>query len=470
MDNIEKTAYLSKENLTKLLFKFSMPCILSLLIGALYNIVDQIFIGNSELGYLGNAATGIVFPITFITLAFAWCVGDGAAAYLSLCQGKNENSDVHKCIGTGLIVTLAVSAILMVFSFLFKTEILVMFGATDATLGLASDYFGILIAAFPLFMLSNMLNSVIRADGSPAFSMISLLCGAILNIILDPVFIFILKWGIKGAAYATVIGQAASFLLCAVYLFKTKTFKLSVKSFIPDFRAFAKVLKLGLSTFITQISVVAVSLICNIMLRKYGETSVYGPDIPISVISIVTKIYAIVLNIVIGFILGVQPILGYNYGAKNYKRVRELCKITLVLTATVGIIATLIFELFPNAVMSIFGSSDNALYNEFATYAIRVFLSLITFSCFIKVFSIFFQALGMSVKAMAISLIRDIIVFIPLVIILPKFMGVKGILIAAPISDIAGMAVTVFAFLLFYKTVSLKTEKKNSLALQNPNK
>lgn len=455
MKDSEKVSFLGEEKISKLLLKFSLPCILSLIISALYNIVDQIFIGNSELGYLGNAATGIVFPITIISLAFAWCFGDGSAAYLSICLGRKDVQNAHKCIGTAITATFMVSLLLVIACHIWKEPILRLFGASDTTIGMALQYFKIILAALPIYMLMNMMNAIIRADGSPAFSMLSMASGAVINMILDPIFIFIFHMGIKGAAYATVIGQVFSFIICFIYFTRTKTFRLSAASLIPDFKIFGNAVKLGLSTFITQISIVAISLVCNIVLYKYGELSVYGPDIPISVISIETKVFTIVINIVVGIVLGGQPILGYNYGAKNDKRVKETFRLILFSTLIVGIVFTCIFELCPQLVIGIFGAGT-ALYQEFAEMTFRIFLSLVTCTCVIKVTSIFFQAVGQPGKAAAVSLTRDILCFIPLVILLPQKFGIKGALLAAPVSDFIAMIVTVIITIAFFKSLSPK--------------
>ncbi len=300
-------------------------------------------------------------------------------------------------------------------------------------------------------MFSNTVNSVIRADGSPRFSMAATLIGAVLNIILDPIFIFTFNMGIAGAAWATVIGQISSFIVSAIYMFKTKTFRIKKESFKFNKNILASVLKLGISTFITQISIVVLSLVCNIMLVKYGSKSEYGIDIPIASIGICMKVFGIVINIVVGIILGAQPIIGYNYGAKNYNRVKETFKLTTTLSIIVGIVATLIFELCPELVVKIFGSND-VLYMDFAIKTFRIFLSLVTFTCLIKMFSIFFQAVGEPSKATIVSLCRDLLIFVPLAIILPRYMGVTGVLYAAPIADLVGMIVsTVIIFNFFNK-------------------
>lgn len=440
--SLEQNTYLGQEKLGKLLLSFSLPCVFSLLVSALYNIVDQIFIGNSELGYLGNAATGVVFPLIMLAMAFAWCVGDGSAAYLSLCQGRGDNQSAHQCVGSGITVLFVLGVLLAAGCLFWQEPLLRLFGASDATLPMAQEYFTILLWVFPLYMLSNMTNSVIRADGSPHFAMAATVAGAIVNIVLDPIFIFVLHWGIRGAAWATVLGQLLSFLLNFFYLLRPKTFRLTLASFRPHWQVFGRAAQLGISTFITQISVVVVSLVCNIMLFRYGSLSIYGPDIPISVISIETKVYTIVINLVVGVVLGGQPILGYNYGAARYDRVRGTYRLILAVTLVVGVAATLLFQFWPQGVVGIFGQGD-PLYWEFAIQTFRIFLALITFTCFVKMSSIFFQAVGKPVKATASSLIRDLVCFVPLAIVLPRFFGLQGILYAAPAADLISMIVAV---------------------------
>ncbi len=449
--------FLGHEKIGKLLFKFAVPCVLSLLISSLYNIVDQIFIGNSDLGYLGNAATGVVYPITIIAVAFAWCFGDGSAAYLSLCQGRKDTKNAHKAIGNSILLSFIISIIFLFLGFIFRDNLLYLFGASEKSIALARDYYNIILAAIPVYMLGNSMNAVIRADGSPKFSMLATASGAIINIILDPVFIFGLNWGIKGAAYATIIGQIATLLISIYYYTRTKTFKLCLDSFKLDMNVFKNVIKLGVSTFITQMSIVIISLVCNIMLAKYGALSKYGADIPIAVIGITMKVFSIVINIIVGIILGAQPILGYNYGAKNMARVKETFKTVVIVSTIIGLLSTLVFELCPSVIIKIFGSSEE-LYMEFAVLTFRIFLILVTFTCLIKMCSIFFQAVGEPLKATIVSLARDIVFFVPLVIILPKYMGIKGALIAAPIADFLGLIVTVVLIINFFKHLDRNTE------------
>ena len=469
MNQSENSQFLGNEKISKLMLKFSIPCVLSLLVSALYNIVDQIFIGNSELSALGNAATGVVFPIFIIAQAFAWCFGDGCAAYLNICQGKKDTQSAHKAIGTGIVVTLFASLILMAIFFPLKIQLLTLFGASENSIGMAVEYFNIILAFFPAYMLSNMMNAVIRADGSPAWSMASMLLGAIINIILDPVFIFGMHWGMTGAALATIIGQCVSFIISLIYFFRTKTFKLTSKSFIPDFKAFSGALKLGASSFITQMTIVIISMVCNIMLAKYGAMSQYGVDIPIAIIGIESKVFTVVINLVVGIVLGCQPIIGYNIGAKKYDRVKQLYRSILMCTVIIGLVSTLLFEFAPRAVVGIFGQPTNIPNPEdywiFAQKTFRIFLSLVTFTCTIKMTSIFFQAVGKPIQAVVASMIRDIVCFIPLILILPAFFGIEGILYAAPIADFIAMIIAASLTVAYMRTLKVEAapEEKDAV-------
>lgn len=474
MNQSENSQFLGTEKISKLMLKFSVPCVLSLLVSALYNIVDQIFIGNSELSALGNAATGVVFPIFIIAQAFAWCFGDGCAAYLNICQGKKDTESAHKAIGTGIVVTLFASLVLMAIFFPLKTQILILFGASDNTIGMAVEYFNIILAFFPVYMLSNMMNAVARADGSPEWSMASMLSGAVINIILDPVFIFGLQWGMTGAALATIIGQCVSFVISLIYFFRTKTFKLSKKSFVPDFKAFSGALKLGMSSFITQMTIVIISLVCNIMLAKYGAMSQYGVDIPIAIIGIESKVFTVVVNLIVGIVLGCQPIIGYNMGAKNYGRVKKIYITILMCTIIIGLASTVLFEFAPRAVTGIFGAPKNIPNPEdywiFAEKTFRIFLSLVTFTGIIKMTSIFFQAVGKPIQAVVSSMIRDIVCFIPLILILPMFFGIEGILFAAPVADFIAIIVAVILTAVFMKSIKENHYEEKTDAVLKPSK
>ena len=457
MDRQQEIHTLGNERISKLLLKFSIPCITGLLISAFYNIVDQIFIGNSELGYLGNAATGVSFPVICIANAFAWCVGDGAASFLSICAGRGDSDRAHKCVGNGIAATTLIGIILAVAGLIWAEPLMSLFGASQQTVGMAVEYFRIVVAFFPPYLLLNVMNSMIRADGSPTYAMIAMLTGAVINIALDPIFIFVLQWGIAGAAWATVIGQVASFLVCLCYFFRSKTFRLSKASFRPDSNVLGQVIALGGSTFITQLSIVVVSLVCNITLAKFGALSPYGPDIPISVFSIQTKVYTVVCNIVVGIVLGGQPIFGYNYGAGNMRRVKEAYKLVLISSLIVGTVAVLIFELCPLVVINIFGAG-NELYQEFAIKTFRIYLSLTMVTCTVKMSAIFFQSIGKSGHAIVASLARDILCFTPLALILPQILegreqgtGIDGVLFAAPISDLVALVVIICLTISFFR-------------------
>ena len=466
MDNKQEIQMLGEEKIGKLLLKFSIPCVMGLLIGALYNIVDQIFIGNSELGYLGNAATGVSFPIICIANAFAWCIGDGAASYLSICSGRQDSEMAHKCVGTGITVSTIISVLLAAVCLMFAEPLMRLFGASDQTIGMAVEYFRIIAALFPCYLLTNVMNSMIRADGSPTFAMIAMASGAVINLVLDPIFIYGCKWGIAGAAWATAIGQFGSFVLCAVYFFRPKCFKLSLRSFLPDLTVLKDVVSLGAATFVTQISIVVMALVCNVTLAKYGALSQYGQDIPISVFSIQTKVYTVVGNIVTGIVLGGQPIFGFNYGAGKLDRVRQTYRIVLLSSITVGLVSTLIFQFWPELVINMFGAGD-ALYMEFAKKTFRIYLSLVTVTGLTKMTTVFFQSIGKSVQAVVTSLVRDIVCFTPIAIFLSAGLeksqpgsGINGILWAAPIADAVAAVVILVLTLSFFR----KLGKENPIS------
>lgn len=470
---MEHSMLLGEEKISKLLIKFSIPCIMGLLISAFYNIVDQIFIGNSSLGYLGNAATGISFPILCIANAFAWCIGDGAAAFLSICAGRKDKDSAHKCVGTGLSASFVISVVLTILCFVFHEPLMILFGASDQTLVLAMDYFKIIAIFFPFYLLVNVMNSMIRADGSPTYAMIAMSLGAIVNIILDPIFIFVLDWGIKGAAIATVIGQVLSFIVSIIYFKKPKSFVLTKESFKIDLSILKNLIGLGGATFITQIGVVVMTLLSNVILFHFGSLSKFGSDIPISIFSIQTKVYTIVCNIVVGIALGSQPILGFNYGANKMKRVKQTYQLVLYSSLVIGILATLLFEFKPDFIIRIFGSG-NELYYEFALKTFRIYLSLSCITCIIKMSAVFFQSIGKSGQAMISSIIRDMVCFVIFTIGLSYYFesqqagqGIYGILVAAPLSDLVAGCVVLVLTIRFFKSLDVeKTENQDTIVMK----
>lgn len=434
--------YLEKEPVGKLMLRFSIPCIMSLLVSALYNIVDQIFIGRG-VGYLGNGATNVVFPITIIALAISLLIGDGCAAYLSICQGMKDQERSHKSVGNAVTIIVLSSLILTILFALLQDKMLWAFGATENNINYAQEYFQYIVLGIPFYMFANAMNSVIRADGSPKFAMISTLAGCIINVILDPLAIFVFHWGMKGAAMATIIGQIVSALLAVYYLFHTKTFRLKRESFLPHAKLLGHTLPLGISSLLTQISIVIIMIVMNNVLVTYGAQSKYGSDIPLTVVGIVMKVFQIVISIVVGIAAGSQPIVGYNYGAGLYKRVRQLFQTMMVVEACVGLIAMICFECFPLQIIGIFGSEDG-YYNEFAVLSFRIFLSTIALCCIQKSCSIFLQSLGKPVMSMSLSLLRDFILSVPLALLLPHFLGVTGALYSAPIADIISFIAALF--------------------------
>ena len=478
MSMSQSSAYFGEEKINKLMMKFSIPCIMSLLVSSLYNIVDQIFIGNSELSTLGNAATGVVFPIFIIAQAFAWCFGDGCASFLNICQGKNDSDNAHRAIGASITIAFLSGVLMMAVIYPFKEPILYLFGASENTIAYATEYLDIVLAMVPIFILCNMMNSVIRADGSPAWAMAAMLAGAITNIILDPVFIFGFKWGMTGAALATVIGQGVTFIITLIYFRGTKTFKLTRESFLPKIKSVTDVVQLGISTFITQVAIVVVAILSNIQLAKYGATSKYGADIPIAIIAIQSKIFTVVINLVVGIVLGCQPIISFNMGAKKYDRVKELYRKIMMCTLTIGIVFTLLFELAPNFVVGLFGEPSNIdnpqYYWEFGEKTLRIFLSLISISCLIKMNSIFFQAVGKPTNAIVASMIRDIVCFSPLMLILPAFASsetvIELLLYAAPMSDIIAMLVTAALSVSFIRSLRAPAAVESEDVVLKPSK
>lgn len=449
--------FLAEAPLGKLLLKFSVPCILSLLVSSLYNIVDQVFIGWG-VGYLGNGATNVVFPITVIALAVALMIGDGCAAYLSICQGKKDTEGAKHSVGNAVVVSVFSGLILTAVFYILQEQILKVFGATESNIGYAREYFVIIAAGIPFFVFANAMNSVIRADGSPKFAMFATLVGCILNIILDPIAIFALKWGMKGAALATIIGQIVSAALSVAYLFRTKSVKLDIQSFKPSFRTLKKFLPLGISSLLTQISIVIIMGVMNSTLVKYGADSKYGEDIPMTVVGIVMKVFQIVVAIVVGIAAGAQPIVGYNYGAGNIHRVKKLYKIVAIAECAVGVVATLLFELMPLQIIGLFGSESD-LYNEFAVLAFRIFLSTILLCCVQKASSIYLQALGKPVLSMFLSLLRDFILSVPLTLILPISLGVVGPLYSAPIADAVSFVATCIIMIIVFRNVDKKANR-----------
>ena len=453
---------LGKEKIGKLIRKFSIPCIISMLVNSLYNIVDQIFIGQG-VGYLGNGATNVVFPLVMIGLAFSLMFGDGASAYLSLKLGEKKKKEAEQGIGNGILVSAIVSIAFCAITLIFLPQFLKIFGCTDNLKEYAMAYGSIIAIGFPFSMIGTTLNSIIRADGSPRYSMISMVSGAVLNTILDPIFIFVLHKGVEGAAIATVLSQILTFVLNLAYVKRFKTIKLSKESFKLNGSVCKKVAALGISSFITEMSIVCVMTAENNLLGKYGEESKFGAEIPITVLGIVMKINQILNSIIIGIAAGSQPILGYNYGAQKYDRVKKALKIVLGSSVVISAIAFTLFQTIPDKLILIFGSGDEN-YMEFACLAFRTYLMLCIFNGVQIPSGIFFQAIGKSTKSVILSLSRQIVILIPSMIILSHIFGIMGVLYAGPLAD--GLAFILASVLLLRESKKLnnnsvvKAEKK----------
>ncbi len=449
---------LGKEKIGKLIRKFSIPCIISMLVNSLYNIVDQIFIGQG-VGYLGNGATNVVFPLVMIGLAFSLMIGDGSSAYLSLKLGENKKEEAEKGVGNGFILSVILSILFCAITLIFLPQLLNMFGCTDNLRDYAIAYGRIIAIGFPFSMIGTALNSIIRADGSPKYSMFSMVAGAILNTILDPIFIFVLHKGVEGAAIATVISQILTFILNAMYLRKLKTIKITFASMKLKFNVCKKVLALGVSSFITQMSTVCVMAAENNLLAKYGMQSKFGAEIPITVLGIVMKINQILNSIIIGIAVGSQPIIGYNYGAQKYDRVKQTLKIVLGSSLVISTIAFILFQTIPDRLISIFGQGDSN-YMEFACLAFRTYLLLCIANGVQIPSGIFFQAIGKSTKSAILSLSRQIVILIPAMLILSSIFGVNGVLYAGPVAD--GLAFILAVTLLIIEMKHLSAGKINN--------
>lgn len=446
------------ESVGKLIAKFAIPCVISLLVNALYNIVDQIFIGRG-VGYLGNGATNVVFPITVIALAFALLIGDGGAAFLSLKLGEGDKKSAQKGVGNSIIMVAAAGIVMLIFSLLFMKQIVSVFGATEKLMSYALDYGYIIVIGLPFMMISTALNSMIRADGSPQFAMISMLLGAVINTILDPIFIFLLQMGVKGAAIATIIGQMASFIISVIYVVHFKSVQINKSALKLNGRICRQVLGFGISSFITQISIVIVMAVTNNLLTKYGAISKYGAEIPLTAMGIVMKVNQILISILVGIAAGSQPIIGYNYGAGNYARVKKTLGIAVVAAEVVTVLAFLIFRFAPMAVVSLFGSEEG-LYNEFAVKCFRIFLMFCILNGFQTVAGIYLQAVGKPIKSAIVSLSRQIIFLVPTAIILPVYIGVEGVLWAGPVAD--GLAFVLAFVLIGFELKQLNAGKENT--------
>ena len=463
-----KENILGTEKVTKLLLKFSIPAIISMLVSSLYNIVDQLFIGNG-VGYLGNGATTVVFPLVMLCSALSLMLGDGAAAYLSLKLGENKKEEAANGIYSALITSIVASLIVFILVNIFLKQIVLVFGCTSDIMPYAMSYGRWIAFGLPFSIISTVLNSVIRADGSPKYSMISMVSGAILNCLLDPLFIFVFKMGVVGAAIATVISQVISFVLNFLYIFRFKSINLDLKKNKYNFAVVRKICMLGISSLITSLSIVAIMAVENNTLGSLGAASKYGANIPMIALGIVMKINQILNSIIIGLAAGAQPIIGFNYGAGKYDRVKSTFKYVLIFSVVISTTALVLFQTIPEVLISAFGKGDS-LYIEFACMAFRTYLLLTILNGIQIPTSIFFQAIGKSKKSAILSLSRQIIILIPSMIIFGKVFGINGVLYAGPFADLIAFIISIILLFFEFKHLNNNVEPTKSVIESKPSK
>ncbi len=460
MENTKKQNILGTESIGRLLFKFSVPGIVSMVVNALYNIVDQIFIGQG-VGYLGNGATNVIFPLSTFAMAFSLMVGDGTASFMSLMLGKKEDEKAAKGTVAGLVFTVVSGIVIMLLYLIFLEPLCRLFGATDEILPYALEYGGIITIGLPFCAICSGYASIIRADGNPKYNMIGLLAGCVINLIGDPLFIFVFHWGVKGAAWATILGQIVNAVINICYIPRMKSVKIHKSDFKGSFSVIPQILKLGISSFISQMVLVILIAVQNNYLTIYGAQSKYGANIPISALGVTMKVFNILMVIVLGLASGAQPIWGYNYGARLYKRVQKTFHIAIIISFCIMTFAFLIFQIFPMAVISIFGA-ENALYNDFAVKTFRIFLLLVFISGFQLVAGIFFQSVGRPFQASLISLSKQILFSIPAIMILCPILGVEGVLWSGPIADFLSFVLTIILLATSWKKIFNKNDALDS--------
>lgn len=434
---------LGYERISRLLRGFAIPSVTATLVSSLYNIVDQVFIGQG-VGYLGNAATNVSYPLSTICLAISLLIGIGSASRFSLCLGRGDRDQAARIVGSGLIMMTVSGLVYLIVGEGLLTPLLYIFGSTDEVMPYAKQYSAIVLIGMPFLILTNGISNLIRADGSPKYSMICMLTGAILNTILDPVFIFLLDWGVFGAALATIIGQIISFILALRYLWHFRTVKLDRTCFRLDLRDSLRTLYMGTSSCINQVAITFVQIVLNNSLTYYGALSVYGKDIPLAACGIVMKTNAILLSIIVGISQGVQPIIGFNYGAGKYGRVKEAYLLAIKWNFAVSAAGFCLFQFLPGPIVSIFGEGE-PLYFEFAILFMRTFLFMVIVNGVQLLSSNFFTAIGKALRGLLLSLTRQVFFLIPLILLLPLKFGIYGVLLAGPIADFIAFVVSALA-------------------------
>ena len=456
-------SFLETERTGVLMRRYAVPCVISLLVAALYNIVDQIFIANADyLGSYGNAANTVVYPLTVVALAFAVMIGDGCCAFVSISLGAKNASNAHKSIGSAVVMSAGIGIVIMALYLAFMDPIITMFGGrvNDETFALSREYMFWIALGIPFYVFGQAMNPVIRSDGSPKFAMASTLAGAVINLILDPVFIYVMRWGMMGAAVATVLGQVATAALAIWYLCHMKAVKLSKGSFRPHVKLMRRYIPLGICSFLAQISLVCSMAAMQNMLIKYGALDpIYSQaqyaQIPMAVIGIVMKFLQIVISIAIGTAAGCIPIVGYNVGAGRSDRAKLLFKQLLMVEAIVGAIALFIVELFPDKLIALFGAAnESSYYTDYAIRAFRVYLCMIILATVNKATFIYLQSLGKALLSTMLSMVRELVFGVGLAILLPQFFGLDGVLYSMPVADVLTFIISVSCILYTMRLLS----------------
>ena len=458
---MDQNISLKTEKLTVLMRRYAVPCVISLLVAALYNIVDQLFIANSYLGSYGNAANTVVFPLTVVALAVAVMIGDGCCAFVSISLGAGERENASRSIGNAVTLSVLSSVLLTAFYLACPEPILTLFGGrvNAETFRLSREYFFYLSLGIPLYLFGQAMNPIIRADGSPGFAMLSTLGGAAVNVVLDPLFIFVFRWGMMGAAVATVAGQALTAALSVRYLLRMKSVRLMRSSFLPSGRVLRRFLPLGICSFLSQISLVAAMMAINNMIQRYGamdavfSKAAYA-QIPMAVVGIVMKFFQIVISIAVGMAAGCIPIVGYNVGAGRKDRARRLFTLLLSAEAVLGLAALLIVELFPHGLIALFGAAgESAYYTDFAVRAFRVYLCGMVLACVNKGTFIYLQSLGMALASTLLSMVREVVFGVGFALLLPLFFGLDGVLYSMPVSDVLTAFISAALIVRTYRTL-----------------
>ena len=460
-------SFLVERPVGELMRKYSVPCVISLVVAALYNIVDQIFIANADyLGSYGNAANTVVFPLTVVALSIAVMIGDGCCAFVSISLGSNDHQAAHKSIGSAVILCLGASILLTAAYLFFQEPILTLFGGrvNEETFCNAKEYFFWITVGLPFYMFGQAMNPIIRSDGSPKFAMAATLGGAVANIILDPIFIFLFRWGMKGAAVATVLGQILTAILSVWYLCHMKAVKLGRESFHIHGWLVKRYLPLGMCSFLSQISIVlSMAAIQNMTLRYGALDPIFGQEeyaqIPMAVLGIVMKFFQIVISIAVGLAAGCIPVVGYNIGAGRNDRAKALFSRLLAAEAIVGAVAVLIVEIFPAQLIGVFGAANEShYYLEYGIRCFRIYLCMTVLATVNKGTFIYLQALGRAVSSTVLSLIREVVFGVGFALLLPRWMGLDGVLWSMPVSDLLTFLIGVVVIARTYRLLSRSGE------------